>query len=216
MVVDDHRVSRQFTVAALRQFTPDVKEAVSLRTAEALAARWRPDVILVDLELPDGNGLQLARRLRSNWPSAREQPRFIVLTGHRRYSPDGGHREWRGIPLLIKPVSLSCLKKAVLGDAPGDPAADQPVNALPELRRLFREELATDLTALEAAIASRDRPRAASILHRLIASSALCGEAALEDALRTLDAALRGQAPAGQLAGAWVRVLNRADGLSAR
>ena len=44
----------------------------------------------------------------------------------------------------------------------------------------------------------------------------MCAEPAIENALRGLDEALRGQASAGRLAGAWVRVLHRAEELSGR
>src|SRR5208283_6016191 len=51
--------------------------------AELTAAftQTRPDIILLDLVLPDGDGLELLPQIKKQWPDTE----VIVLTGHATY-----------------------------------------------------------------------------------------------------------------------------------
>ena len=63
LVVDDERPIRRFLNASLSgQYT--VLEAASGAEALAMAVSGRPDVIILDLGLPDMDGLEVTRRLR--------------------------------------------------------------------------------------------------------------------------------------------------------
>jgi CheY-like chemotaxis protein len=72
--------------------------AAALATAEAM----RPDVVLLDLGLPDGNGVEVARRIRSTeWGS---KPLLVALTGWGRLE-DRALTDEAGFDLhLVKPV----------------------------------------------------------------------------------------------------------------
>lgn len=77
-VVDDHEVIRR-GVAVLMKSDPEldlVGEAASFAEAVALAQRAEPDVAVLDVRLPDGNGVELCRELRSQHP----QLRCLMLT----------------------------------------------------------------------------------------------------------------------------------------
>jgi two-component system, OmpR family, KDP operon response regulator KdpE len=63
LVVDDERPIRRFLNASLGgEYT--VLEAASGQEALAMAVSGRPDVVILDLGLPDMDGLEVARRLR--------------------------------------------------------------------------------------------------------------------------------------------------------
>ena len=63
LVVDDERPIRRFLNASLSgQYT--VLEAATGQEALSMAVSGRPDVIILDLGLPDMDGLEVARRLR--------------------------------------------------------------------------------------------------------------------------------------------------------
>ncbi len=55
-----------------------LREASTLAEARAALARELPDVVVVDYELPDGTGLELARALTAMIPS----PGVVLMTGH--------------------------------------------------------------------------------------------------------------------------------------
>jgi DNA-binding NarL/FixJ family response regulator len=67
MLVDDHDLIRQGLRHAFER-APDFVvcgEATTIAEALALAARLTPDVVTVDVRLPDGSGLEAVRRLRA-------------------------------------------------------------------------------------------------------------------------------------------------------
>ena len=176
LVVDDHDISSRSAAAALRQSAGSIKRAQTAREALATALTWLPDLICMDLHLPDISGLEVIRRIRLAWPPERSQPRIIVLTGD-----DSGLKQsdLAGLNierLLVKPVSGHELREA---------ARLQPNNHINEagayghkleLEILFREELEQRLPELDRLISNFDRGPAAGILHQLIASSAMCNE----------------------------------------
>lgn len=80
MLVDDHQLVRQAVGRAVDS-EPDldvVAHAGTLAEGEALLHLERPDVLVVDVTLPDGNGLELVRAAREAYPSAG----IVVLTMH--------------------------------------------------------------------------------------------------------------------------------------
>lgn len=81
LVVEDDSRIRTELLDALRQAGFDVSVAVTLAMARAAAER-RHDLVLLDLGLPDGDGLELVRELRG---SGRAVP-ILILTA--RDTPD--------------------------------------------------------------------------------------------------------------------------------
>jgi len=80
LVVDDHEVLRA-GVCLLIDRTPDmlvVGESGSVSRTMGLVAATRPDVVVLDVNLPDGNGITLCRTLHEKYPNARS----LILTGY--------------------------------------------------------------------------------------------------------------------------------------
>ena len=80
IIIDDHTLVRQ-GVVSLIQAEPDLEvvgEASSIAEGEALLASTRADVMLVDVSLPDGNGIELTRTVRVQSPTMG----IVVLTMH--------------------------------------------------------------------------------------------------------------------------------------
>ena len=80
MVVDDHEVVRLGLSALFRQTSEIevVAEAGSVADAVKGAAQQRPDVVLMDLRLPDGTGIDACRDILSAQPGTR----VLFLTSH--------------------------------------------------------------------------------------------------------------------------------------
>jgi DNA-binding NarL/FixJ family response regulator len=79
-LVDDHEVVRRGVAEVLEEDPGIVVTGEAGSVAEALARvpAVRPDVVLIDMRLPDGDGVELCRQLRARVPSARS----LVLTSY--------------------------------------------------------------------------------------------------------------------------------------
>src|SRR6266516_740631 len=78
MLVDDHEVVRN-GIRALLAGTDDIvvtAEACSVRDAVAVADRFAPDVIVMDVRLSDGSGIEATRDIRARRPATR----LLMLT----------------------------------------------------------------------------------------------------------------------------------------
>ena len=80
LVVDDHEVVRQGLVALLdrRAGFDVVAQAGTVAEAIAAAARYQPDVVVMDVRLPDGSGIEACREIRSAQP----ETRVVMLTSY--------------------------------------------------------------------------------------------------------------------------------------
>ncbi|MBI1368247.1 MAG: response regulator [Planctomycetes bacterium] len=77
LVVDDEQDIRSTVADALASSTMTIHHAASITEARAMARRHRLDLALIDLKLPDGDGMELAGELQQRSPSVHS----IVMTG---------------------------------------------------------------------------------------------------------------------------------------
>ncbi len=80
LVVDDHEVVRQGLVSLLdrRAEYEVVAQAGSVAESIALAGRYEPDLVIMDVRLPDGSGIEACREIRA----ARPETRVVMLTSY--------------------------------------------------------------------------------------------------------------------------------------
>jgi DNA-binding NarL/FixJ family response regulator len=80
IVVDDHEIVRQGLVALLdrRPGFQVVGEAGNVAQAIAETRRLKPDVVVMDVRLPDGSGVEACREIRAEQP----ETRVIMLTSY--------------------------------------------------------------------------------------------------------------------------------------
>ncbi len=78
LVVDDHEVVRQGLVALLdrRESFQVVAEAGTVAEAVEQAIRHEPDLVIMDVRLPDGSGIEACREIRAELPATR----VVMLT----------------------------------------------------------------------------------------------------------------------------------------
>ncbi len=78
MIVDDEAVIREFVKTYLEGIGYEVTEVADGAALKSFYGGPQPDVVLLDLKLPDADGLALLPQMKKNWPEAV----VIVLTGH--------------------------------------------------------------------------------------------------------------------------------------
>lgn len=80
LVVDDHEVVRQGLVALLdrREGFQVVAEAGTVTEAIEAANRYEPDLVVMDVRLPDGSGIEACREIRAEHP----RTRVVMLTSY--------------------------------------------------------------------------------------------------------------------------------------
>lgn len=154
MLVDDHALVRSAIRAALA--APGVEVVAEAGTAEAAleqVALVRPDVILVDIDLPGMDGLQLVRELAARLPEA-----HIVMLTVSTAERDVLEAMRRGASgYLTKDLSPEALLRTVRGVVDGELAMPRRMAA-----RLLRRLAAS----ARHASASGDDPALASLTAR--------------------------------------------------
>jgi DNA-binding NarL/FixJ family response regulator len=104
LIVDDHTGFR--AVARMMLETDGwrvVGEADGVQSGIAASARLRPEVVLVDVNLPDGDGFAVAQALR-----ARPSPPHVVLISSRDDAGYAGMARGSGADGFIPKAELSC------------------------------------------------------------------------------------------------------------
>jgi two-component system KDP operon response regulator KdpE len=132
LVVEDEAQMRWYLAAALadKGFRP--VEAATIADAERLAAAQHPDAVLLDLGLPDGDGVSFLRTLRA-WSAVP----VIVLTARDREDDKVTALDAGADDYLTKPFGTNELLariRVALRHARGRRVADEPVLEFGELR----------------------------------------------------------------------------------
>ena len=78
MLVDDHELFRAGVRAELDGLVDVVGDAATVAGAVTVIGELRPDVVLLDVHMPDGGGLEVIRRLAGQSGPAR--PQFLALS----------------------------------------------------------------------------------------------------------------------------------------
>ena len=104
VIADDERLMRVQIIARLKEAWPElsvVGEASNGHEAVALVQSLEPDIVFLDISMPGMDGLAVARRLRTQVPSAR----IVVMSQH---DPD------ILLPLALAAGADGCLDKSRL------------------------------------------------------------------------------------------------------
>jgi len=127
LLVDDHQVVRQ-GLRAFLQLQPDVEvvgEAAGGEAAVAAAAAGRPDVVLMDLVMPEGDGVTAIRALAEAAPGAR----VVVLSSFADDERIFAAMQAGAAGYLLKDVDPDALAEAVRDAHRGRPVLHPDVTA---------------------------------------------------------------------------------------
>lgn len=108
LIIDDEPDLCELLKVLLADTIPDVKYAHSIESAEKFLTSLKPDVIFLDNNLPDGQGLNYIHEIRKFSPESR----LIVITAsdisREKVIEQGGDE------LLEKPLSAANIQKALM------------------------------------------------------------------------------------------------------
>jgi putative two-component system response regulator len=141
LVVDDDKELRDLLVRALARDGHVVRACADVSTARRAVVEDRPDLVVLDLALPDGSGVDLCRELRSK---ANNIP-ILMLTAHSEVAIRVGSLNAGADDFLAKPFNFDELTARV--------------RSLMRLKR-FTDELESAesiITSLALTIEARDR-----------------------------------------------------------
>ncbi|HJX27428.1 MAG TPA: response regulator, partial [Thermoanaerobaculia bacterium] len=208
LLAEDHPVNQQVLLGLLRHLGYQADLVRNGREVLSALAREHYDVILMDIQMPEMDGLEATRRLRRDLPPEC-QPRVIAMTAHAM--PEDRERclEAGMDGYLSKPVQITDLEAALLpapaksGEWPLPLLDPYQVDMLRSLSKdgedlfaslvcSFRESSAGDLETARRHAEERRWPEVERTIHRLKGSSVALGVvrvasvcAAIEDRART-------------------------------
>src|SRR5262249_17878537 len=106
LVADDEEASRQGLKTLLSRWGYEVEEASNGKEAIRKATNFRPDVVITDLVMPEGDGMELLKALQSEVAFAT----VILLTGHGTIETAVSAVKQGAYDYLTKPVDVARLK----------------------------------------------------------------------------------------------------------
>lgn len=110
LIVDDVDTAREAIADSLRKDGKEVLEAGTLKKARQYLEANKADICVLDIKLPDGNGLSLLDEVvKMAW-----QPKFIVITAYGEIDNAVEAMKKGAIDFFTKPIDdLKALKKSI-------------------------------------------------------------------------------------------------------
>jgi cobalt-zinc-cadmium efflux system membrane fusion protein len=128
LLVDDDEVLGQVLTRVLTQQGHTVQRATDAAQALQLAHEQPPQLALLDLCLPDQDGIELAQKLRSDNPGLP----LILMTAYPLQLRDHPERMADFACVLTKPLNVQELRQAVEAALHHQPVAPRPVGPAPQ------------------------------------------------------------------------------------
>jgi DNA-binding NarL/FixJ family response regulator len=120
LIVEDYAIFRQSFKERLQAVYPSmvIQEAATANQVLPMIPSFRPDLIFMDIRLPDGNGLELARKIKDHHPNLAiavltnydlpEYREAVVQCGAECFLNKDSF-DWQEIESLVKSVSSTKL-----------------------------------------------------------------------------------------------------------
>jgi two-component system, NtrC family, response regulator AtoC len=109
LVVDDVDTAREAIADSLRKAGNEVLEAATLNEARKQLLEKKADICVLDILLPDGNGLTLLdEAVQLAW-----RPKFIVITAHHQIDYAVEAMKKGALDFITKPIDMKALKQSI-------------------------------------------------------------------------------------------------------
>jgi len=126
IIVDDEKDGREALGKMIRSYCKNVRvEAMvdSVATAIPAIRKYNPDVLFLDVEMPDGTGFDLLRQLND------VSFKIIFITAHQHYALKAF--KFSALDYLLKPVDIDELTEAIKRVEMSAPAAPDKKESIP-------------------------------------------------------------------------------------
>ncbi|MGD9812697.1 MAG: sigma 54-interacting transcriptional regulator, partial [Sphingobium sp.] len=185
LVIDDDQAICVVVSEALRRAGHTVKTGGSIADRAALLSSFRPDILVTDVKLPDGDGLDDVSSIIERWP----EMRVIILSAQNTLNTAVRATEKGAFEYLPKPFDLNELTRTVddglasrrqyagLDERPEIGAEDNQISddmplvgrspAMQEVYRTIARVLQNDLTILILGESGTGKELVAQAIHRL-------------------------------------------------
>jgi PAS domain S-box-containing protein len=208
LVAEDNAVNRQLALALLRKLGYEADTVQNGREALDALERATYDVVLMDVQMPELDGLEATRRIRWRFRSA-DGPTIIAMTanameGDREECLAAGMDDYLSKPIRpdelaralarCRPVrAQETLDHATLGALVSSlGGGDEGREAVRELIDTFLEDAATQMATLQGAVERGDNEAAGRTAHTLKSNGATFGAQPFAGLCRELEALARG------------------------
>ena len=109
LIIDDAKDVADVTVEMVKALGHSAEAAYDGTAAMGAAVRYQPDIILVDLVMPDMDGFELVRELQGMFPDRR--PRLVAYSGFKQAAFQDAARAVGFDDYLPKPATLDDLER---------------------------------------------------------------------------------------------------------
>jgi hypothetical protein len=150
LVADDNATNRMVAAKMLQEFEVQIATACDGAEAVAAATRFEYDVILMDMRMPEMDGLQATRAIRSRGGKLAEMA-IVAFTANAYLDDINACRDAGMNGFVAKPVRKKELVAAIVGAlraAPAEAATPEPAaggGALPVFDRSRYDEMVEEL-----------------------------------------------------------------------
>jgi CheY-like chemotaxis protein len=200
LVAEDNAVNQQVTLLVLGKLGYRADVAGDGREAIQALERQRYDVILMDVQMPEMDGLEATREIRKRWPGPDRRPRIIAMTAgatedDRRACLAAGMDDYVSKPIHQEELAAALSRFASSEDAPaidGDTLdrlreAVGGEEALAELTRTFLDDSRSLLDELRKDLEAGRPTDVRRHAHTLKSTAASFGAETLAELARRLE-----------------------------
>ena len=113
LLAEDNVVNQKLALRLLQQMGYRADVAANGIEAVECVARQPYDVVLMDVQMPEMDGLEASRRIVARWPDAAQRPRIVAMTanamqGDREACLAAGMDDY-----VTKPIRVEALVEAL-------------------------------------------------------------------------------------------------------
>lgn len=218
LLVEDNAVNQRVASGILQKRGHEVRIAVNGRDAIEQLAVWIPDIVLMDVQMPEMDGLEATRVIRERERGGSAHVPIVAMTAHAM-AGDRDRCLAAGMDgYLTKPIDrnalIECVERSMQNAAHGDPShafpdatvldldvalgrVDNDRGLLAEIASLFLQDIEDVVAEIDTAVSVADAGRIMRAAHRLKGSVATFAAGPATDAALRLETLGR----AGEVAG---------------